>query len=193
MLDSQWNRIITLCDTSRLQVYHRLQLIYQPWALQLQCEVTTILIVRKELAYWLETNIPQWLVQAQLRTNKSLFPKSYLHKVDAKSHPSPLCLLCNTHTHDTHHLFNCTHIRTTLSPLELWTDPAGVMELLTRWTYYTHTTTHTKQHRSKRVQPNGSPFANNHCSTRYEQSFRHNKHTHTNQKAATDKHSRHNH
>ena len=54
-------------------------------------------------------------------------------------------------------------------------------------------TTHTKQHRSKRVQPNGSPCANNHCSTRYEQSFRHNKHTHTNQKAATDKHSRHNH
>ena len=36
-------------------------------------------------------------------------------------------------------------------------------------------------------------MANNHCSTRYEQSFRHNKHTHTNQKAATDKHSRHNH
>ena len=28
---------------------------------------------------------------------------------------------------------------------------------------------------------------------RYEQSFRHNKHTHTNKKAATDKHSRHNH
>ena len=50
-------------------------------------------------------------------------------------------------------------------------------------------TTHIKQHRSKRVQPNGSPCANNHCSTRYEQSFRHNKHTHTNQKAATDKHS----
>ena len=37
------------------------------------------------------------------------------------------------------------------------------------------------------------PCANNHCSTPYEQSFRHNKHTHTNQKAATDKHSRHNH
>ena len=46
---------------------------------------------------------------------------------------------------------------------------------------------------SKRIQPNGSPCANNHCSTRYEQSFRHNKHTHTNQKAATDKHSRHTH
>ena len=43
------------------------------------------------------------------------------------------------------------------------------------------------------IQPNGSPCANNHCSTQYEQSFRHNKHTHTNQKAATGKHSRHNH
>ena len=49
---------------------------------------------------------------AQLRTNKSPFLKSYLHKVDAKSHPSPLCPHCNTYTHDTHHLFNCTHIRT---------------------------------------------------------------------------------
>ena len=56
---------------------------------------------------------------AQLRTNKSPFLKSYVHKVDAKTHPSPLCPLCNIHTHDTHHLFNCTHIRTTLSPLDL--------------------------------------------------------------------------
>ena len=67
------------------------------------------------------------------RTNKYPFLKSYLHNVDAKSHPSPRWPLCNTHTHDTHHLFNCTHIRTTLSPLDLWTDPAGVMELLARW------------------------------------------------------------
>ena len=56
--------------------------------------------------------------------NKSPFLKSYLHKVDGKTHPSPLCPLCNIHTHDTHHLFNCTHIRTTLSPHDLWTDPA---------------------------------------------------------------------
>ena len=28
---------------------------------------------------------------AQLRTNKSSFLKVYLHKVDAKTHPSPLC------------------------------------------------------------------------------------------------------
>ena len=59
-------------------------------------------------------------------------------------------------------------------------------------TLYSDVTTHSKQHRSKGVQPNGSPCANNHCSTRYEQSFRHNKHTHTYQKAATDQHSRHN-
>ena len=68
---------------------------------------------------------------AQLRTNKSLF---LLHKVAAKTHPSPLCPLCNIHTHDTLHLFNCTHIRTTLSPLGLWTDLAGVTALLVRWT-----------------------------------------------------------
>ena len=71
---------------------------------------------------------------AQFRTNKSPFLKSYLHKVDAKTHISPLCPLCNIHTHDTHHLFNCTHIRTTLSPLDLWTDPAGVTALLAIWT-----------------------------------------------------------
>ena len=49
---------------------------------------------------------------AQLRTNKSPFLKSYLHKFDAKTHPSPLCPLCNINTHVTHHLFNCTHIVT---------------------------------------------------------------------------------
>ena len=30
----------------------------------------------------------------------------------------------HTDTHDTHHLFNFTHIRTTLSPLDLWADPS---------------------------------------------------------------------
>ena len=38
---------------------------------------------------------------AQLRTNKSPFFKSHLHKVDAKSHPSPLCPSV-TITHTTH-------------------------------------------------------------------------------------------
>ena len=71
---------------------------------------------------------------AQLKINKSQFLKVYLHKVDVKTHPSPLCPLCNTHTHDTHNLFNCTHICTTLSPLDLWTDRTGVSALLARWT-----------------------------------------------------------
>ena len=71
---------------------------------------------------------------AQPRTNKSPFLKSYLHNVDVKLHPSPLCPPCHTHTHDTHHLINCTHVRTILSPLDLWTDPAGVTALLVRWT-----------------------------------------------------------
>ena len=38
------------------------------------------------------------LPRLTLRSNKSPFLKSYLHKVDNKSHPSPLCPLCNTHT-----------------------------------------------------------------------------------------------
>ena len=46
-----------------------------------------------------EEIIPRFICHtlAQLRTNKSPFLKSYLNKVDVKSHPSPLCTLCNTH------------------------------------------------------------------------------------------------
>ena len=71
---------------------------------------------------------------AQLRTNKTPSLKTYLHKFDAKTHPSQLCPLCNTHIHNTHNLFNCTHIHTTLLPLDLWTYHAGVNALLARWT-----------------------------------------------------------
>ena len=60
-------------------------------------------------------------------------------------------------------------------------------------TLYSDGTTHFKQHRSKGVQLNGSLYMNNHYSTGYEHIFQHNKHTHTNQKAATDQDSRHNH
>ena len=34
----------------------------------------------------------------------------------------------------THHLFNCTHIHTTLLPLDLWTYLPGVSALLAKWT-----------------------------------------------------------
>ena len=79
------------------------------------------------------------LTHGQPRTNKSsrlksYRLKSYLHKVDAKSSSLPLFLFCNTHIHNTHHLYNRTHIRTALSPLNLWTNPARVTALLARWT-----------------------------------------------------------
>ena len=53
---------------------------------------------------------------AQLRTNKSPFLKSYLHKVDAKTHPSPLCPLCNIHTHDTSSLQLHPHTHYIVAP-----------------------------------------------------------------------------
>ena len=69
-----------------------------------------------------------------IRVNKNIFLKCTIachHAI--KTYNITTMPLCNTHTHDTQHLFNCTHIRTTLSPLDLWTYPAGVMELLVRW------------------------------------------------------------
>ena len=71
---------------------------------------------------------------AQLGTDKSPFLGSCLHKVDLRSHPAPLCPLCDTHARGAHHLFNCTHVHTTLSPLDLWAGPAGVTALLAGWT-----------------------------------------------------------
>ena len=70
---------------------------------------------------------------AQLRTNKSPFLLSYLHKIDASTHPSPLCPFSRTHKHTTQHLFSCLQIRTTLSALDLWRDPSGVAALLDDW------------------------------------------------------------
>ena len=68
-----------------------------------------------------------------IRGSEEILPASLVaplpnseQKVDVKSHPSLLCPLCN-------HLFNYTNIRTTLLPLDLWTDPAGVTALLARW------------------------------------------------------------
>ena len=57
---------------------------------------------------------------SQLRTNKSNFLLSYLHKIDASTHPSPFCPLWRTHEHTAQHLFSCPQIRTTLSAMDLW-------------------------------------------------------------------------
>ena len=82
-----------------------------------------------------EENLP-WHTRctlAQLRTNKSPFLLSYLHKIGASTHPSPLCPLCRTHEHTTQHLFSCPQIHTTLAALDLWRDPSGVAALLDDW------------------------------------------------------------
>ena len=70
---------------------------------------------------------------AQLRTSKSPFLKLYFTK-STPNHIHHHYAPSNTLTHDTHHLFNCSHIRTTLSPLDLWTYLVGVTALLARWT-----------------------------------------------------------
>ena len=82
-----------------------------------------------------EENLPRHTRRtlAHLRTNKSPFLLSYLHKIDASTHPSPLCPHCRTHEHTTQHLFSCPQIRTTLSALDLWRDPSSVAALLDDW------------------------------------------------------------
>ena len=82
-----------------------------------------------------EENLPRHKRRtlAQLRTNKSPFPLSYLHKIEGSTHPSPLCPLCHIHEHTTQHLFSCPLIHTTLSVLDLWRDPSGVAALLDDW------------------------------------------------------------
>ena len=68
---------------------------------------------------------------AQLRTNKSPILISYLHKVDETHHPSPLCPLCNTHSHTT---FSTAH--TYIPQAIYWTSgclPREWRPLLIRW------------------------------------------------------------
>src|SRR6478609_7283358 len=70
---------------------------------------------------------------AQLRTNKSSFLKSYLHKIDPQNHPSPQCPLCNTQNHDTKHLSTSSSLPTHLTPTDLWNEPVAVAGLLALW------------------------------------------------------------
>ena len=75
---------------------------------------------------------------AQLRTNKYPFLKSYLHKVDAITHPSPLCPLCNTHTRHIPSLQLQPHTHHSVTPefvnRPCWSDGAvGQMERYAGW------------------------------------------------------------
>ena len=52
------------------------------------------------------------------------------------THPhlsNPICSLCKTHPHTTEHLFNCTHLYTSNTILDLWMSPGRVVPLLARW------------------------------------------------------------
>ena len=70
----------------------------------------------------------------QLRTNKSPFLKSYLHKVDANHIHHHYAPLQHPHTRHTPSLQLNPQTHHTVT-LDFWTDPAGVMELLARWRY----------------------------------------------------------
>ena len=70
---------------------------------------------------------------AQLRTGKSPFLLTWKHKIDPTKYTSPLCPLCGTSEHNTEHIFNCTHIPTTLEVADLWHNPCEVKGLLETW------------------------------------------------------------
>ena len=70
---------------------------------------------------------------AQLRTNKSPLLVSYLFSIGDPRHPSPLCPLCLMHDHNSSHLFECKSLPTSLSSLDLWTNPDKVEPFLATW------------------------------------------------------------
>ena len=70
---------------------------------------------------------------AQLRTNKTPLLVSYLFSIGDPRHPSPLCPLCLMHDHTSSHLFQCKSLSTSLSSLDLWTNPDKVEPFLATW------------------------------------------------------------
>ena len=70
---------------------------------------------------------------AQLRTNKSPLLVSYLFSIGDPRHPSPLCPLCLMHDHTSSHLFECKSLPTSLSSLDLCTNPDKVEPFLATW------------------------------------------------------------
>ena len=70
---------------------------------------------------------------AQLRTNKSPLLVSYLYSIGDPRHPSPLCPLCLMHDHTSSHLFESKSLPTSLSSLDLWTNPDKVEPFLANW------------------------------------------------------------
>jgi reverse transcriptase-like protein/retrotransposon-encoded endonuclease len=70
---------------------------------------------------------------AQLRAGKSPLLLSWKHKINPMKYTSSTCPLCEASEHNTEHLFNCTHIPTTLEVTDLWHNPCEVEGLLETW------------------------------------------------------------
>ena len=67
------------------------------------------------------------------RQDKSPLLVSYLFSIGDPRHPSPLCPLCLMHDHTSSHLFECKSLPTSLSSLDLWTNPDKVEPFLATW------------------------------------------------------------
>ena len=68
---------------------------------------------------------------AQLRAQKGPLLRAYLCNIGAAEDPS--CPLCGHHCHDVAHLFECQHIQTLLTPLDLWRRPVRAAALVSEW------------------------------------------------------------
>ena len=80
-----------------------------------------------------ELNLPRETRRtlAQLRAQKCPLLQEYLHTIGTAEHPN--CPLCHQGPHNTAHLFRCPAIPTDLAPLDLWTRPVLVANLLREW------------------------------------------------------------
>jgi len=58
---------------------------------------------------------------------------TYLHDIDPKSYPSPICPLYKAYKHNTKYLFSCPKINTASTILDLWINPRAATALLQRW------------------------------------------------------------
>ena len=67
----------------------------------------------------------------QLRARKGPLLRAYLCNIGAAEDPS--CPLCGHDNHDVAHLFECRHIQTPLTPLDLWRNPVRAAALVDEW------------------------------------------------------------
>ena len=119
-------------------------------------------------------------ILVQLRPGHCKLLGSYKSRIK-KDASLNVCADCGKKPHDVKHLFACPANPTTLIPSDIWSKP---MDSIQGFSYLEAGNLDWDEPR---------PKVNNNNTSRYERSVRHNKHTHTNQKADTDQHPRYNH